>query len=111
MTRTILYSLGADQLVGGVQISNAGRLMGLASYADKEWVSKQGFNHTVENDFLNIKNELFFPEVKLENPFQERANIAGLYQREQEEVINFFVDKIKRLFYPDRSLVTLPCLF
>lgn len=93
----ILYSLGADQLVGGVQISNAGRLMGLASYADKEWVSKQGLNHTVENDFLNIKNELFFPEVKLENPFQERANVAGLYQREQEEVINFFVDKIKRV--------------
>lgn len=93
----MLYSLGADQLVGGIEISNAGRLMGLSSFADKEWVSNQEFNHTIENDLLEIKNELFFPDVNLDYTFQERANIAGLYQREQEEIINFFSDKIKRV--------------
>lgn len=92
-----LYSEGASQIVGGDSLSNSGTLMGIASYSDKEWVSQQERNHYVINDNLYIKPELFFPDVDQESPFEVRANVGGLYQREQEECCQFLVDKSKRL--------------
>lgn len=92
-----MYSSGADQLVGGMTLGNAGKLMGLSSFADKDWVSQQPRNYTIQDDKLIIQNKLFNPEVNKNSPFQDRANVAGLYQREQEETSQFLVEKVKRL--------------
>ena len=90
------YSSGADQLVGGITIGNAGRLMGLSSFADKRWVNNQERHHTIIDDKLTIKKEPFFPNTTINSSFQDKANVAGLYQREQEECSQFLVEKVKR---------------
>lgn len=99
------YSSGADQLVDGMTIGNAGKLMGLASFADKNWISNQERHHTVIDDKLTISKELFFPNTTSKSPFQERANVAGLYQREQEECAQFLVEKVKRQTNSDNITV------
>lgn len=100
-----LYECGTEQLVGGLTIGSAGKLMGLASFADKDWVSKQERNHKIINDNLSIKGELFYPEINYNSPFQIKSNVAGLYQREQEECSHFLVEKSKKLSNSDNITV------
>ena len=93
-----LYDLGAWQLVSNFKNwPSAGKLMGLASYADKEWVSQQERAHKIIDDTLHIPHKHLHPEVTKDSDFQDRANVAGLYQREQEETTMYLVEKSKRL--------------
>lgn len=80
------YGTGAMQLVFDPVAYSwpSGKLMGLASYADKDWVAQQpDFSERTDDD-LNIPIEPIWPHVNWETDFQSKADIAGLYQREQE---------------------------
>lgn len=95
----ILYGTGAMQLVYEADKHNwqAGKLMGLASYANKDYVeSHPGFIELLENDAY-IPHGFIDPEITYLSDFQTKANTAGIYQREQERLLMFFTEKSKEI--------------
>ena len=82
-----LYGMGALQLVYDEKGNtwSAGKLMGLASYANKDWVSKHPeYSIRTENDLQVTTEPIMEDTVNYKSDFQSKANVAGLYQREQE---------------------------
>lgn len=82
-----MYSTGSKQLVYSPQSQSwpAGKLMGLASYADPELVKEAPeFVTELENDIF-VSNNTIYPKVTWEFDFFSRAAVAGIYQREQEK--------------------------
>ena len=95
----ILYGTGAMQLVYEADKNNwqAGKLMGLASYADPEYVEKHpDFVEFLEND-VYIPHGFIDPGVSYLSDFQTKSNAAGVYQREQERLLMFFTKKSKEI--------------
>ena len=82
------YGIGTLQLVYN-PISNtwqAGKLMGLASYAESEYVDsvpRQTYRDGMDVFIPTMKHR---PDVDYRDDFQLKANVAGVYQREQEEI-------------------------
>lgn len=80
------YGMGALQLIYDENTHSwpAGKLMGLASYANKDWVAQQPeYSERTEED-LKITANHIWPWIDSKADFQSKADIAGLYQREQE---------------------------
>ena len=80
------YGKGTFQLVYQQETNtwNAGKLMGLASYADLEWVDRHEDDSVLTEDDIFIPSSSFFPEVDYRSDFYSKSNVAGLYQRSQE---------------------------
>lgn len=80
------YGMGALQLIYDKNTHSwpAGKLMGLASYANKEWVAQQPEYSQRTKDDLKITANHIWPHITWNADFQSKADIAGLYQREQE---------------------------
>jgi carbamoyltransferase len=81
-----MYSTGSLQLIfePKSQTWPAGKLMGLASYANPEIVNEApSFVEELEND-IRISNNTIYPRVSWKSDFYSRACVAGIYQREQE---------------------------
>lgn len=81
-----MYSHGSLQLIYEPNTNTwpAGKLMGLASYADKEIVNEAPeFVKELDNDIF-ISNQTIYPRVSWKSDFFSRACVAGIYQREQE---------------------------
>ena len=80
------YINGALQLVYSPTSNSwqAGKLMGLASFANKDWVNSQPEYSTRTEDDLHIPIGQIWPHISWDTDFQSKADIAGLYQREQE---------------------------
>jgi len=80
------YSQGSLQLIFE-PVNNtwpAGKLMGLASYADKNIVDEApNFVEELEDDIF-ISNNTIYPRVTWRSDFFSKACVAGIYQREQE---------------------------
>ena len=82
------YGIGTLQLVYN-PINNtwqAGKLMGLASYAESEYVDsipRQTYRDGMDVFIPTMKHR---PDVDYRDDFQLKANVAGVYQREQEEI-------------------------
>jgi len=81
------YGMGAKQLVYDEKHHSwsAGKLMGLASYARKSEVD------SVDHKSIRTENDLYVPCIPIKedlvnhkSDFQAKADVAGLYQREQE---------------------------
>lgn len=63
---------------------SAGKLMGLASYANQEIVD-EGPNFVEElDDDMKIYNNFIYPKVTWKSDFYSRACVAGMYQKAQE---------------------------
>jgi carbamoyltransferase len=81
-----VYSTGSVQVVYEPNTNTwpAGKLMGLASYADPDVVNEAPlFIKELENDIF-IPNDVIYPKVNWEFDFFTKAGVAGIYQREQE---------------------------
>jgi carbamoyltransferase len=64
---------------------SAGKLMGLASYADDTIVNEgPSFIEETEND-IKLLNNFIYPKVTWKSDFFSRACVAGMYQRGQEK--------------------------
>ena len=64
---------------------SAGKLMGLASYAD-EAIVNDGPNFVEEfDDDIKIWNNYIYPKVTWKSDFFSRACVAGMYQKSQEK--------------------------
>lgn len=92
-----MYSMGSLQLVYDPNSHswNAGKLMGMASYADPVIVDEAPLYITYEDGELFIPNNTIYPKVKWNTDFHSRACVAGIYQREQERVSLFLADIAK----------------
>ena len=94
------YGMGARQLVYSPKSNTwpAGKLMGLASYADPKFVeSFEEFSIKTENDLQVPSFPVLEDEVDWQSDFQAKANVAGLYQREQELNSMHLVKMAKKL--------------
>lgn len=81
------YGMGAKQLVYNPATHSwqAGKLMGLASYAEPEFVAKHDILSIKGDNFLHVPSKpIMADKVDWRGDFQAKANVAGLYQREQE---------------------------
>jgi carbamoyltransferase len=96
----IMYGTGAMQLVYDPANHSwqAGKLMGLASYADKEFVNRYpDFVEFLDNDVFIPFGEVPSDGVNYLSDFQSKANVAGVYQREQEKLLLYFVSMANRI--------------
>lgn len=81
------YIRGSKQLVYDEKNRywSAGKLMGLASYADPDYVSEYKSNYIYKDNDMVIPTSIINPEINHNSDFSSKANTAGLYQRNQEE--------------------------
>jgi carbamoyltransferase len=94
-----MYSTGSKQLVYSPQTQSwpAGKLMGLASYADHELVNEApDFVVELENDIF-VSNNTIYPKVTWGFDFFSRAAVAGIYQREQEKASLILAKMAKKM--------------
>jgi carbamoyltransferase len=75
----------------------AGKLMGLASYANPEFVENFPDYVKYENDDIHIPNQGILPHITWRADFQTKANVAGVYQREQERASLILAQMVKNL--------------
>lgn len=95
-----VYSEGSLQLIYEPQHHTwpAGKLMGLASYADKSIVDEAPhYIVWTEDEDIFIPNNRIYPRVSYDSDFFSRACVAGIYQREQERVSLMMAEKAKKL--------------
>ena len=81
-----VYSQGSLQLIyePNEHTWPAGKLMGLASYADDEIVKEAPEYIQDLGDDIYIPNNAIYPKVTWRSDFYSKACVAGIYQREQE---------------------------
>ena len=100
-----MYAQGTLQLTYDEKTKNwqAGKLMGLASYADPEWLAKQEFIATIEEDENGEIVDFFipgtqvYPEITYKADFKRKSNVAGIYQREQVRLTTMLAKYVKQL--------------
>lgn len=96
-----MYSEGSVQLVYEPTqgVWPAGKLMGLASYANKDIVDEAPLfaNYTDETKTdICIPNNTIYPRVKWYSDFYSKACVAGIYQREQERISLMLAEMAKK---------------
>jgi len=81
-----LYSEGALQLIYEPNSNtwSAGKLMGLASYANQDIVNEAPEYIIEKEEGIFIPNRRIYPKVSYKSDFYSKACVAGIYQREQE---------------------------
>lgn len=94
-----MYSEGCHRLIFSPDTNSwpAGKLMGLASYADEAIVESAGKFIKYENGELTIPNNPIYPRVTWRSDFFSKACVAGIYQKEQERVSLYLADMVKNL--------------
>ena len=94
-----LYAEGALQLVyePSSHTWTAGKLMGLASYANPEIVAEAPEFVKELNDDIFVSNHRIYPKVKHDSDFYSKACVAGIYQREQERASLILAKMAKNL--------------
>jgi carbamoyltransferase len=97
-----MYSDGSIQLIyePRTQTWPAGKLMGLASYADQSLVDDSPlyahWTDETETDIC-IPNNTIYPRVTWQSDFFSKACVAGIYQREQERISLMLTQIAKKL--------------
>jgi carbamoyltransferase len=100
-----MYSTGSLQLIyePNSQTWPAGKLMGLASYADMDIVNEAPtFVKELEDDIF-ISNYKIYPKVSWKSDFFSRACVAGIYQREQERA-SIILAKMAKKFTDSKNI-------
>ena len=94
-----MYSEGSLQLVFEPNHNTwpAGKLMGLASYADEKIVNEAPEYIVEKDNDIYIPSFRIYPKVTWKSDFYSRACVAGIYQREQERVSVMLAEKAKKL--------------
>lgn len=96
-----VYSEGSLQLIYEPNTNTwpAGKLMGLASYADQHIVDEAPLfcEFLEEENDIFIPNNTIYPKVRWSSDFYSRACVAGIYQREQERASMILANIAKNL--------------
>ena len=88
------YGMGTLQLVYDKKTNSwkSGKLMGLASYADAKFVNEYPIQIQKQGNNVFIPTIINYPEINYESDFKSKSNVAGIYQREQEQVSMWLVE-------------------
>jgi carbamoyltransferase len=102
-----MYSEGCHRLIYSPDTNSwpAGKLMGLASYADNDIVNAAEDFIRYENNEIFIPNNPIYPRVTWQSDFFSKACVAGIYQREQERVSVMLADLAKNLTSSEKICV------
>ena len=102
-----MYSQGSLQLIYEPNSNTwpAGKLMGLASYADKKIVDEAPDFVKDLGDDIFISNQMIYPRVSWKSDFFSRACVAGIYQREQERASLILAKMAKNMTKSDNICV------
>ena len=94
-----MYSTGSLQLIYEPNQNTwpAGKLMGLASYANKEIVDEAPEYVQDLGDDIFIPNNTIYPKVTWVEDFYSKSCVAGIYQREQERASSILSKIVKNL--------------
>lgn len=94
-----IYGLGSLQLIYDPNSNTwpAGKLMGMASYADQDFVKSQNPWATKTENDLSITSAKLHSWVDYNSDFQSKANVAGIYQNEQEQASLHLAKMAKKL--------------
>lgn len=94
-----MYAMGSLQLVYDESTNSwdAGKLMGLASYANKEYVNSYNYKVSYKDYDIIIPPYLINSEINYKSDFYSKANTAGLYQKIQEDSCLHLAKIAKRL--------------
>lgn len=94
-----MYGNGSFQLVYTEHDNDwpAGKLMGLSSYADEKFVESHEILVKETEDGISIPLITIYPDVTYKSDFYSKANVAGLYQREQEQSSMILAKLAKKL--------------
>jgi carbamoyltransferase len=94
----MMYSTGSRQLIfePNSQTWPAGKLMGLASYANQDIVDEAPQFVEEQEDDIYISNNTIYPKVSWESDFYSKACVAGIYQREQEKASIILANMAKK---------------
>jgi carbamoyltransferase len=94
-----MYSTGSLQLIYEPLNHTwpAGKLMGLASYANQDIVNEAPFFIYEKDNDIFISNKKIYPKVDYKSDFYSRACVAGIYQREQERASLILAKMAKEL--------------
>lgn len=95
----LMYSDGSLQLIYDPKAHSwpAGKLMGLASYADPLFVNQVPQVIKKDGNDIHIPYGNIFPRVNHTSSFHAKAQVAGLYQREQENASLYLAEIAKDL--------------
>lgn len=101
------YSEGSLQLVYETTTNSwsAGKLMGMASYADQKFIDEIPLLVQEFEDDIYLPNKRILPHVKWNSDFQTKSSVAGLYQREQEQC-SLILAKIAKKLTSSANLCT-----
>jgi len=100
-----MYSTGSLQLIyePNTQTWPAGKLMGLASYANEDIVNEAPFFVEEKEDDIYISNNNIYPKVSWKSDFYSRACVAGIYQREQERA-SLMLANMTKIFTDSKNI-------
>ena len=101
------YSEGSLQLVyeKNTHSWSAGKLMGMASYANEKTLEETHILvKEIEND-IYIPNTRILPGIKWDSDFQSKSDVAGLYQREQEQA-SLILSRIAKNLTSSKNICT-----
>jgi len=93
------YGIGCQQLIYSTETHTwpAGKLMGLASFADQEFLNNVPPHIIEKAGDIYIPNKTIYPRVTWQSDFFSRARVAGIYQREQETGALILAKKAKEI--------------
>lgn len=82
--------------------AGAGKLMGLASFGNKLWLDGQPYiceYDDTEHTFYANPDTIFsvYPNINVDSSFADKANVAALFQREQERMALTVAKRAKKL--------------
>lgn len=101
-TMKLVYKYNEKDPNNNWPAAGAGKLMGLASFGSKEWLKTQPFlckYDDVEHTFTNMAGDIYqaYPSTNVDSSFSDKANVAAVFQREQERMALTIAKRAKKL--------------
>jgi carbamoyltransferase len=101
-TMKLVYKYNEKDPNNNWPAASAGKLMGLASFGNKNWLANQPYlciYDDVEHTFTNNPIDIFsaYPSINVDSSFVDRANVASVFQREHERMALTVAKRAKKL--------------
>lgn len=101
-TMKLVYKYNEKDPNNNWPAAGAGKLMGLASFGNKIWLDSQPYLCTyddIEHTFKIPPADVYgaYPNVNVDSSFPVKANVAAVFQREQERMALTVAKRAKKL--------------
>jgi carbamoyltransferase len=101
-TMKLVYKYNEKDPNNNWPAAGAGKLMGLASFGNKKWLETQPYlstyddiEHTFNINLVDIYTA--YPSITVDSSFADKANVAAVFQREQERMALTLAKRAKKL--------------